>query len=315
MKTSSRIYVAGHTGLVGAAIVRELHRRGYHNLILRSSSDIDLRDQRTTNKLFEEQRPDFVFLAAAKVGGILANSTSRAEFIYDNLMIAANVVHASYIYGVQKLMNLGSSCIYPRLAPQPIREEHLLTGILEPTNEPYAIAKITAIKLVSAYNTQYGTNYLSAMPTNLYGPNDNFDLESSHVLPALIHRIHNGKTSGAPVTLWGDGSPRREFLYVDDLAEALVCLMENCDAGDVGELINVGSGVDLTIKELAQMVADVVGYSGEICWDPGKPNGTPRKLLDISRIEGLGWKAHTSLEEGLRRTYTWFKENKCAIRS
>jgi GDP-L-fucose synthase len=311
MKPSSRIYVAGHTGLVGSAIVRELNRRGYRNLVLRRSSEVDLRDQGATNGLFEEERPAFVFLAAAKVGGILANSTRRAEFIYENLMIAANVVEASYRHRVQKLMNLGSSCIYPRLALQPIKEEYLLTGLPEPTNEPYAIAKIAAIKLVSAYNTQYGTNYLSAMPTNLYGPHDNFNLESSHVLPALIRRMHEARTSGGPATLWGDGTPRREFLYVDDLAGALVYLMENCDAADVGELINIGTGVDLTIKELAAVVAKVVGYSGEIVWDTGKPNGTPRKLLDVSRIAGLGWKAHTSLEEGLHRTYEWFLENEC----
>jgi GDP-L-fucose synthase len=310
MKPTSRIYVAGHRGLVGSAIVRELDRRGYRNLLLRTSSEVDLRDQGATERLFEEERPEYVFLAAARVGGILANSTRRAEFIYDNLMIAANIVHASHRHGVEKLVNLGSSCIYPRLAPQPIKEADLLTGALEPTNEPYAIAKIATIKLCGAYNAQYGTNYISAMPTNLYGPNDNFDLESSHVLPAMVRKMDEARKSGGPVTLWGDGSPRREFLYVDDLAEAVVHLMERWDAKDVGEMINIGTGVDLTIRELAEVVMQVVGYSGELRWDTSKPNGTPRKLLDVSRLAALGWRARTPLDEGLRRTYAWYVESR-----
>jgi len=309
MNKLDKIYVAGHRGLVGSAIVRRLKSAGYSNLIIRTSKELDLRNQQAVNDFFEREKPDYVFLAAARVGGILANSTYKADFIYDNIMIAANVIHASWRYGVKKLLNLGSSCIYPKFAHQPMREEYLLTGLLEPTNEPYAIAKISAIKMCRYFNEQYGTNFISVMPTNLYGPNDNFNLETSHVLPALIRKIHEAKIHGGPVTLWGDGSPKREFLYSDDLAEAVVFLMEKYSYKDIGEFVNIGTGKDLTIKELALLIARVVGYEGEFRWDTGKPNGTPQKLLDVSRINALGWKAKTSLEEGLKRTYKWFLEN------
>jgi GDP-L-fucose synthase len=307
MNSSDKIYVAGHRGLAGSAITRELTRRGYNNLLLRTSSQLDLRNQAATMAFFEKEKPVYVFLAAGRVGGILANNTLRAQFIYDNLMIASNVIHASYTFGVRKLVNLGSSCIYPKHAPQPMKEEYLLTGPLEPTNEPYAIAKIAAIKIVSAYNSQYGTNYLSLMPTNLYGPNDNFDTESSHVLAALIRKIHDARFTNEAVVLWGNGSPRREFLYVDDLAAAAVFLMEKYDVADVGELINVGTGADISIKELAAKIAEIVGFTGDVVWDTSKPNGTPRKLLDVSRMAGLGWRAKISLEDGIKATYDWFK--------
>jgi GDP-L-fucose synthase len=317
---SDKIYLAGHRGLVGSAIYRELQRRGFENIITRTSADLDLRDQAATNAFFDAERPDYVFLAAAKVGGILANSTYKADFIYDNMMIAANAIHAAYQTGVKKLLNLGSSCIFPKMAPQPLREDSLLTGPLEPTNEPYAIAKIAAIKLCRYYNEQYGTNYVSIMPTNLYGPGDNFDLETSHVLPALIRKFHEAKVAGSSdaggggtpdpeVVLWGDGSPYREFLYSEDLADAAVTIMERFDADQLGEFVNVGTGEDLTIKELADLIAEVVGYDGPVRWDTSKPNGTPRKLLDVSRLKGLGWEPKTGLREGIETTYRWFLES------
>ena len=309
MNREDRIYVAGHTGLVGSAITRRLRGLGYENILVCDWRDLDLRNQAATNAFFERERPQYVFLAAARVGGILANETYKAEFIYDNLMIAANVIGAAYRIGVAKLLNLGSSCIYPKLAPQPIREEYLLTGPLEPTNEPYAVAKIAAVKLCRYFNEQYGTSFISVMPTNLYGPGDNFDLASSHVLPALMRKIHEAKRTGSPATIWGDGTPMRELLYVEDLAEALVYLMEKCDVAQTGEIINIGVGIDFSIRELAETIARVVGYTGEFAYDISKPNGTPRKLLDISRLHGLGWKARTSLEDGIRKTYRWFREN------
>ncbi|HPJ08839.1 MAG TPA: GDP-L-fucose synthase [Deltaproteobacteria bacterium] len=310
MNRSSKILVAGHTGLVGSAMKRRLEEEGYTDIATASWPAIDLTDQRATNEFMAREKPSAVFLCAAKVGGILANSTFPADFIYQNVMIAANVIHASFRHGARKLLNLGSSCIYPRLAPQPLREEYLLTGELEPTNEPYAIAKIAAIKLCSAYNRQHGTNFISVMPTNLYGPGDNFDLETSHVLPAMIRRFHEAKENGAPaVTLWGTGTPRREFLYVDDLAAACVHLMTHHDARALGEFVNIGTGTDLTIAELAGIVARVVGYEGEMRWDRTRPDGTPQKLLDVSRIHDLGWRASVGLEEGIQRTYRWFLDN------
>jgi len=310
MEHDSKIFVAGHTGLVGSAVKRKLESDGYNNLILRSHAELDLTWQEQVENFFEKEKPEYVFLCAAKVGGILANSTYPAEFIYKNIMIAANVIHASYRYGVKKLLNLGSSCIYPKFALQPIKEECLLTDTLEPTNEPYAIAKIAAIKLCRYYNEQYGTNFLSVMPTNLYGPNDNFDLETSHVLPALIRRFHEAKRDSlTEVTLWGTGSPLREFLYVDDMADACVYLMKSYDAQDIGEFVNVGTGMDLTIKELAQLIAGIVGFLGKIIWDTTKPDGTPKKLLDVSKINALGWKAQTNLRQGIMKTYTWYENN------
>lgn len=305
----ARIYVAGHRGLVGSAIVRRLEGAGFPNLILRTSQELDLRDQARVKEFFEREKPEYVFLAAARVGGILANMTYPAHFIYDNLMIQSNVIHQAFKTEVKKLLFLGSSCIYPKFAPQPIKEEYLLTGPLEPTNEPYAVAKIAGIKMCQAYNRQYGTNFICAMPTNLYGPNDNFDLETSHVIPALIRKFHEAKISGAKsVVVWGTGTPRREFLYVDDLADACLFLMENCDAQHA-EIINVGTGEDITIKELAEMIKNIVGFNGEIIFDPSKPDGTPRKLLDISLIKKLGWRPKTTLEEGLLKTYRVFLEN------
>lgn len=308
MNKNSKILVAGHTGLVGSAVKRRLEKGGYGNLVLRSYPGIDITCQQDVEGLFLSEKPEYVFLCAAKVGGIMANSTYPAEFIYQNIMIAANVIHASYRHGVKKLLNLGSSCIYPKNAPQPIREEALLTSPLEPTNEAYAIAKIAAVKLCRYYNEQYGTDYLSAMPTNLYGPGDNFDLETSHVLPALIRRFYEAKRNMASeVTLWGTGTPLREFLYVDDLADALVFVMENLHAREIGECINIGTGRDLTIRELADLVAGVVGYEGNIRWDGTKPDGTQKKLLDVSRINALGWKAQTDLKEGITRTCDFYR--------
>jgi GDP-L-fucose synthase len=301
MHKQDKIYVAGHRGMVGSAIKRKLEGEGFENLLLKTSQELDLRDSAAVKAFFKENRPDHVFLAAAKVGGILANDTYRADFLYDNLMIQNNVIHSSRESGVKKLMFLGSSCIYPKLAPQPLKEEYLLTGLLEPTNEPYAIAKIAGIKLCDAYRAQYGCNFISVMPTNLYGPNDNYDLNSSHVLPAMIRKFHEAKINREPaVTIWGSGEPKREFLYVDDLADACFFLMQNYNEPG---LVNVGTGRDLTIMELAELVQRVTGYDGSIRRDLSKPDGTPRKLLDVSKLEAMGWKARVSLEEGIRRVY------------
>jgi GDP-L-fucose synthase len=306
MPLAARVYVAGHRGLVGSAIVRRLRRSGYNNLLLPSSGELDLREQRAVKDFFARQRPDYVFLAAARVGGILANSTQPAEFLYDNLAIQTNVIDAAWRNGVVKLLFLGSSCIYPKFAPQPIREESLLTGSLEPTNEAYAIAKIAGMKLAQAYRTQYGFPTISLMPTNLYGPGDNFHPEKSHVLPALVRRFHEAVVSGArEVVLWGTGTPRREFLHVDDLADAACFAMERYDAG---EPVNVGTGEDLTIAELAEMVARTVGYRNEIRFDATKPDGTLRKLLDVSRLAAMGWRARIGLADGLESTYAWYRE-------
>jgi GDP-L-fucose synthase len=309
MEKNAKIYVAGHRGLVGSALCRRLADGGYKNLITRTSKELDLSRQADVEAFFEQERPEYVFLAAAKVGGILANSTYKAEFIYDNIMIAANVINASYKAGVKKLLNLGSSCIYPKLAPHPMKEEYLLTGPLEPTNEPYAIAKIAAIKLCRYYNEQYGTNFLSVMPTNLYGPNDNFDLETSHVLPALMRKFHEAKLANRPsVTLWGTGKPYREFLNVDDLADACLFLMEKHDARDIGEFMNIGTGTDITIRDLALLIKRIVGYDGTIEHDLTKPDGTPKKLLDVRRMKTLGWQAKIGLEEGIRQTYDHYRK-------
>jgi GDP-L-fucose synthase len=304
MDKGAKIYLAGHRGLVGSALLRLLEGQGYKNLVLRTSSQLDLRDQAATAAFFQEERPDYVFLAAAKVGGIVANNSFPADFIYDNLMIQSNVIHACYLASVTKLLLLGSSCIYPRLAPQPIREDSLLTGPLEPTNEPYAIAKIAGIKMCQSYNRQYGTRYICAMPTNLYGPNDNFDLTSSHVLPALLRKFHEAKRDGqASVTVWGSGTPYREFIHVDDVAQASLFLMERYEGW---EPVNVGSGEELSIGELAHRIGAVVGFTGEIRFDISKPDGTPRKLCDVSKIHALGWQHRITLEEGLRTTYAWY---------
>ena len=304
MLTGDGIFVAGHRGLVGSAIVRRLERGGYRNLILATRSELDLTDQAAVRSFFEARRPDCVILAAAKVGGIMANSTYPADFIYQNLAIEVNVIHQAWLSGVKKLLFLGSSCIYPRMAPQPIREESLLTSALEPTNEAYAIAKIAGLKMCEYYNRQHGARFISAMPTNLYGPGDNFDLETSHVLPAMVRKFHDAKENGdRTVTLWGSGTPRREFLYVDDLADACVFLMENYEGA---EFVNVGTGTDVTIRELAELVRRTTGFRGEVVWDGTKPDGTPRKLLDVSRMKALGWSASVGLEEGLERTYEWY---------
>ena len=352
MISASKIYIAGHKGLVGSSIQRSLTANGFENLIYRQSKELDLRRQQDVEVFFEKERPEYVFLAAAKVGGIFANSTYKADFIYDNIAIAANVIHASYNAGVKKLLNLGSSCIYPKLALQPLKEEYLLSGPLEPTNEPYAIAKIAAIKLCRYFNEQYGTNYISVMPTNLYGPNDNFDLHTSHVLPAFLRKLHlskllrhndhtlivndlelfgnkpdiyDGSLSDIDlkflshhlsqfgiypdkITLWGSGKPFREFLYVDDMAEAAIFVMEHCNAEDIKEFVNIGSGEDVALYELAEIVNGVVGFKGEITWDTNRPDGTPRKLLDVSIINDLGWKSRVGLKEGIERTYQWYLE-------
>lgn len=361
MMKNSKIFVAGHTGLVGSALVRKLKSKGYEHLILRTNVDpemvhfgveLDLRNQAETQAFFEKEKPEFVFLAAAKVGGILANNTYKAEFIYDNIAIASNVIQASYTFGVKKLLNLGSSCIYPKLAPQPLKEEYLLTGPLEPTNEPYAIAKIAAIKLCRYYNEQYGTNFISIMPTNLYGPGDNFNLETSHVLPAMIRKFHLAKLladgdfdrlrddlsaasvgidmktgdfskdevivstlkrfgiSAKEVVLWGSGEPMREFLYVDDLADACVYLMAKYNYSDIGELVNVGWGEDIAIKSLAMKIRSIVGFQGEVRFDRTKPDGTPKKLLDISRIKALGWSPSIDLDKGIERAYAWYLDTR-----
>ncbi len=304
MDKNAKIYVAGHRGLVGSAIVRALQSEGYANLSLRTSSEVDLRNQAEVADFFSSERPAYVFLAAAKVGGIMANNSYPADFIYDNLMIQTNVIHQSYRYGVKKLLFLGSTCIYPKLALQPIKEEYLLSGELEPTNEPYAIAKITGLIMCKSYNRQHGTRFIAAMPTNLYGPNDNFDLETSHVLPALLRKFHEAKESAAPaVTVWGSGSPYREFVHVDDVAAASLFLMENHE-GD--EIVNIGTGEEISIKELALLIKEIVGYSGEVVFDSSKPDGTLRKLSDVSRLNGLGWRHKLSLREGVTDTYQWY---------
>jgi len=304
MELNDKIYVAGHNGMVGSAICRSLRKAGYNNLVLRSSRELDLRDQQAVSNFFEQEHPDLVFLAAAKVGGIMANKTYRAEFIYDNLQIQNNVIHNSYLFGIKKLLFLGSSCIYPREAPQPIKEEYLLTSQLEYTNEPYAIAKIAGIKMCEAYRAQYGCNFISVMPTNLYGPGDNYHPVNSHVLPALIRRFHEAKTSGAEsVTIWGTGKPMREFLFSDDLADACVFLMQNYDGATP---VNVGTGTDLPIHELAELVKEVTGYQGDICFDPTKPDGTPRKLLDVSKLRSIGWQYAMPLKEGIALAYSDF---------
>ena len=305
MLPNSKIFIAGHTGMVGSALCRRLESRGYSNLIYRSSDSLDLRNQIKTDLFFESEKPDFVFLAAGKVGGINANNTYRAEFIYDNIVIATNVIHSSYGHGVKKLLFLGSSCIYPKLAPQPLKEEYLLSGNLESTNEPYAIAKIAGIKLCQAYRDQYGCDFISAMPTNLYGPNDNYDIQNAHVLPALINKFHQAKTTNDDsVSVWGTGDPMREFLHVDDLAEACVFLMENYSDSAI---VNVGTGQDISINDLAEMISEVIGFKGKIVFDTSKPNGTPRKLLDVSKINSLGWKHKTGLREGIERVYKVIK--------
>ncbi|GFE60317.1 GDP-L-fucose synthase [Geobacter sp. AOG2] len=315
MNQQDKIYVAGHGGMVGSAIVRGLRGAGYDNLVLRSREELDLCNQAAVHAFFREERPEYVVLAAAKVGGIVANSTLPAQFIYDNLMIQNNIVHASWNVGVKRLLFLGSTCIYPKLAPQPLKEEYLLTGPLEPTNDAYAVAKIAGITLCRSFNRQYGTRYLAAMPTNLYGPNDNFDLTSSHVLPALIRKFHDARQSAAAtVTVWGSGTPLREFLHVDDLADGCLHLINLPDAeyGRLLEdpaapaLINIGSGEELTIRDLALLVKKVVGFEGELVFDAGKPDGTPRKLCDVSRLHSFGWRHRTALEDGLRETYSWF---------
>lgn len=350
MEIDSRIFVAGQRGLVGSALVRTLRMKGYRNLLLATSREVDLRRQADVEAFFDRERPEYVLLAAAKVGGILANSTYKAEFIYDNIMIASNVIDASWKYGVRKLLNLGSSCIYPRLAQQPLKEEYLLSGPLEPTNEPYAVAKIAAIKLCRYYNEQYSTDFLSVMPTNLFGEGDNFNLETAHVLPSLIRKLHLAKllmhkdmagicadirafplgfgidgavdtsdssaveaalgrlgVTGERIAFWGTGSPLREFLYADDLADACVFLMERYSSRDIGEFLNIGTGREITIRELASLAAEIVGYGGRIEFDSSKPDGTPRKLLDISRIEGLGWRPGITLTDGIRKAYDWYR--------
>jgi len=307
MESHSKIYVAGHRGLVGSSIMRILEKRGFCNLVYRSSKELDLRDKSKTDAFFEKEKPEYVFLAAAKVGGIVANNEYPADFIRDNLLIQTNVIDAAYRHGVKKLLFLGSTCIYPKLAPQPLQEKALLTGLLEPTNEAYAIAKIAGLKMIEAYNRQYGTKYIAVMPTNLYGPNDNFDPETSHVLPALIRKFHFAKIQDAPtVEIWGTGTPKREFLYADDLADAVVFLMNHYEDN---EIINIGIGKDIAIKDLAEKVKNVVGYQGKIVYNPTKPDGTPRKLVDVTKLHALGWQASTSLDEGLTKVYDWFLKN------
>jgi GDP-L-fucose synthase len=304
MNPDSRIFVAGHRGLAGSAICRRLQDEGYRQLILRTRSELDLRDQAAVGRFFVEEKPEYVFLAAAKVGGILANATYPADFLRDNLQIQTHVIDAAWRNGARKLLFLGSSCIYPKFAPQPIREEYLLTGELEPTNEAYAVAKIAGIKMAQAYRRQYGFNAISLMPTNLYGPGDNFDLQNSHVLPALLRKFHEAASNGQrEVTIWGSGAPRREFLHVDDLADAAVFLMKNYDSE---EIVNVGTGCDLTIRELAEMVRRITDYRGSVVFDSSKPDGTPRKLLDVSRLRSLGWQPRIPLEQGIRDTYSWY---------
>ena len=310
MRPNSYIYVAGHRGLAGSAVIRRLQAGGYHNLITRTHAELDLTQQEAVHRFFESERPEYVFIAAGRVGGIYANNTYPAEFVYQNLMIESNIIHAAWRNQAQKLLFLGSSCIYPKHAPQPMKEEHLLTGHLEPTNEAYAIAKIAGIKMCAAYNRQHGTNFLSVMPTNLYGPGDNYDPKNSHVLPALIRRMHEAMTQGAKeVVVWGSGAPKREFLYSDDLADACVFLMEKYNASEVGEFVNIGVGREITIRELAELVAEVVGFSGRLTFDTSKPDGTPRKMLDVARMQALGWEAKTDFHEGIRQAYEDFLHN------
>lgn len=306
MEKDAKIYIAGHRGMVGSAIFRKLENEGFTNIVVKTSKELDLRNQEAVHQFFDTEKPDYVFLAAAKVGGIVANNTYRADFLYENLQIQNNVIHASYLNQVKKLMFLGSSCIYPKLAPQPLKEEYLLTGELEPTNEPYAIAKIAGIKMCDAYRNQYGCNYISVMPTNLYGYNDNYHPQNSHVLPALIRRFHEAKVQQlAEVTIWGTGLPMREFLFADDLAEACYFLMENYNEQG---LVNIGTGEDITIKDLAFLVKEIVGFQGEINFDTSKPDGTPRKLMDVSKLAGFGWQYKTSLKDGIALAYQDFKE-------
>lgn len=305
MELNSKIYIAGHRGMVGSAIMRNLQNKGYNNIITRTSKELDLRNQQAVADFFAIEKPEYVFLAAAKVGGIQANNVYRADFIYENLMIQNNVIHQSYVNGVKKLMFLGSSCIYPKMAPQPLKEEYLLTGLLEETNEPYAIAKIAGIKMCESYKRQYGCNFISVMPTNMYGPNDNYNLSNSHVLPALIRKFHDAKENNLPsVEMWGTGTPMREFLHADDLGDACVFLMNTYDGE---QFVNIGSGTDLTIKDLALLIKDIVGFKGEIVHDLSKPDGTPRKLMDVSYLHSLGWKHKIELREGITQVYDDFK--------
>lgn len=307
MEKLSKIYIAGHRGMVGSSILRALQAKGYSNFVLKTSAELDLRNQQAVADFFALEKPDYVFLAAAKVGGIVANNTYRADFIYENMMIQSNVIHQAYLNGVKKLLFLGSSCIYPKLAPQPLKEEYLLTGLLEPTNEPYAIAKIAGIKMCDAYREQYGCNFISVMPTNLYGPNDNYDLNNSHVLPALLRKFITAKNNGdSEVTIWGTGSPLREFLHADDLAAACLFLMDNHNEAG---LVNIGVGEDISILDLAKMVKQIVGFEGEIITDTSKPDGTPRKLMDVSKLTNLGWKASISLEEGIKKVFEEIKDD------
>lgn len=311
MEKSSKIYIAGHRGMVGSSILRALQSRGYTNFILKTSSELDLRNQQAVADFFSKEKPDHVFLAAAKIGGIVANNTYRADFIYENLMIQSNVIHHAYLNNVKKLLFLGSSCIYPKMAPQPLKEEYLLTGLLEPTNEPYAIAKIAGIKMCDAYRDQYGCNFISVMPTNLYGPNDNYDLNNSHVLPALLRKFITAKQNGADsVIIWGSGSPMREFLHADDLADACLFLMDNYNEAG---LVNIGVGEDISILNLAKLVKNIVGFEGEIITDTSKPDGTPRKLMDVSKLNSFGWKATISLEEGVKKVYEEIKNRDWSI--
>ena len=313
LKFDSKIYISGHRGLVGSAIVRRLERDGYSNLVMRTSSELDLTDVRAVEAFFAEEQPEYVFLAAAKVGGIQANNIYPAEFIHQNLLIQNHVIHESWKKGVKRLLFLGSSCIYPKFAPQPMKEEYLMTGELEPTNSAYAVAKIAGIEMCWAYNRQYGTQFVPVMPTNLYGINDNFDLENSHVLPALIRKFHEAKLKKAPsVVVWGTGSPKREFLYVDDMAHACVHVM-NSDLDDQAPLINIGTGKDLTIRELSETIQEVTGYRGALVFDTDKPDGTPQKLLDVSRLSNLGWEAPTSLRDGIKKTYEWYVEEEKSL--
>ncbi|MDR7314339.1 GDP-L-fucose synthase [Brevibacillus nitrificans] len=316
MNLQARIFVAGHRGLVGSAIKRTLEAKGFERIIVRDRNELDLLNQEAVARFFAQEQPEYVFMAAAKVGGILANSQYPADFLYQNLVIQTNVIHAAHLYGVKKLLFLGSSCIYPKFAPQPIREEYLLSGVLEPTNEPYALAKIAGIKMCEAYNRQYGSNFLAVMPTNLYGPNDNFDLESSHVLPALLRKFHEAAIHKAPsVEVWGTGKPKREFLYVDDLADACVYLMKFFDQGDMAPFVNIGTGEDVEIGELASLIKRIVGYQGEVVFRSDKPDGTPRKWLDVSKMARLGWSASTTLEAGIQQTYDWYRKQHLIVRA